>query len=71
MITGGARTRYLRSSRQPSGLESAVPAGALIGYARVSTSGQLLDREQHALAEVGCRHRFRGAAQRVRSARAV
>ncbi|MGH3199673.1 MAG: recombinase family protein [Streptosporangiaceae bacterium] len=32
--------------------EPAVRTGALIGYARVSTSGQLLDRQQHALTEL-------------------
>jgi DNA invertase Pin-like site-specific DNA recombinase len=34
--------------------EPAVLTGALIGYARVSTADQILDRQTRALAEVGC-----------------
>ena len=32
----------------------------LIGYARVGTSGQLLDRQQHALTGAGCFRVFAG-----------
>ena len=44
--------------RHNSGGATQVYAGSLVGYARVSTSDQVLDRQTDALEEVGCNRIF-------------
>lgn len=44
--------------RRNSGRRTQVSAGSLVGYARVSTSEQVLDRQTDALTEVGCERVF-------------
>ncbi|HEY8981883.1 MAG TPA: recombinase family protein [Streptomyces sp.] len=44
----------------PLAPEPSVLTGALVGYARVSTKAQLLDRQIHALTEAGCIRVFSG-----------
>ena len=49
-----ARLRYLRSPRQPPGPRAGRADWRPDRLRPVSTSGRLLDRQQHALTEAGC-----------------